>query len=88
MQASDTALPLRDDTLLGVCEALGEDLHFNPLWLRIALAGLLLWNPVAVVSFYLAAGILVAVSRWLYPRPRTQRIPEAAEPPRDLAIAA
>src|ERR1043166_10247988 len=31
----------REDTLLGVCEALGEDFRFNPLLLRVALgAGL------------------------------------------------
>lgn len=57
----------RSDTLLGVCEALGEDLGFNPLWLRIALAIGLLWNPVAIVGGYLALGAAVAAARWLTP---------------------
>ena len=26
----------REDTLFGVCEALGEDFRFNPLLLRVA----------------------------------------------------
>lgn len=60
-------LPLRDDTLLGVCEALGEDFGFNPNWLRVALAGGLLWNPAAIVGGYLAVGLLVAISRLVFP---------------------
>lgn len=60
-------LPLRSDTLLGVCEALGEDLGFNPLWLRIALSSGVLWNPVAIVGIYLGLGLLVLISRMLFP---------------------
>ena len=33
-----TPLPLRAHTILGVCEAIGEDFGFNPAWLRIPLA--------------------------------------------------
>jgi phage shock protein C len=65
-----TPLPLRDDTLLGVCEALGEDFGFNPLWLRIALAVGLLWNAYAIVGIYLAAAVIVGASRLLFPKPR------------------
>jgi phage shock protein C len=57
----------RQDTLLGVCEALGEDLGFNPLWLRIALTGGMLWNPVAMIGGYLAAGVMIAIVRRLTP---------------------
>jgi phage shock protein PspC (stress-responsive transcriptional regulator) len=62
-----TALPLRGDTLLGVCEAVGRDLGFNPTWLRIAFASLLLWNPEAVVVAYLALGLVVALTHWIFP---------------------
>ena len=39
-----TPLPLRGDTMLGACEALGQDFGFNPNWLRIVLGSLVLWN--------------------------------------------
>ena len=32
---TQTPLPLRNDTILGVCEAIGQDFGFNPLWLRL-----------------------------------------------------
>ena len=67
----------RDDTFFGVCHALGEDLGFNPNWLRAALAVGLFWNPVAMVAAYAAAGLVVAGTRWVYPNPR---IPMPAEP--------
>lgn len=57
----------RDDTLLGVCAALGEDLGFNPFYLRLALGVALLWNPVMVIAGYLAAALVIAVSRWFVP---------------------
>ena len=63
------SLLTRDDTFFGVCQALGEDFGFNPLWLRLALGGLLFWNPVAVISAYLVAGVLVAAIRWFVPNP-------------------
>ena len=69
----------RDDTLLGVCEGLGEEFGFHPNYLRVALASLLLWNPLAVIGGYLAVGAVLAVSRWLVP---VRRAPApAAETP-------
>ena len=58
---------LRSDTFLGICEGLGEDLGFNPLPLRIALAAGLLWNPAAIVGIYLGLGVIVLASRLLFP---------------------
>lgn len=60
----------RDDTMFGVCEAIGEDFGFNPMWLRLTLGVLLLWNPVAVAAFYGAAALLVLASRLIFPNPR------------------
>lgn len=60
-------LPLRSDTFLGVCEAIGNDLGFNPNWLRIPFAALILWNPAVVVGVYLGLGCVVAAARWLFP---------------------
>lgn len=65
MQSSRTSLIARSDTFFGVCEALGEDFRFNPLYLRAALGVLLLWNPVVVLTAYAVAGLSVAISRWL-----------------------
>jgi len=67
MQA--TSVLARDDTFFGVCQALGEDFRFNPLFLRLAFAGLLFWNPLAAVAAYAGAGVVVGVSRWFVPGP-------------------
>jgi phage shock protein PspC (stress-responsive transcriptional regulator) len=70
MQDDDTNLLLRNDTMLGVCQGLGEDFGFNPIWLRMAFGATLLINPVVVVGTYLGLGVLVATSRLVFPRPR------------------
>jgi phage shock protein PspC (stress-responsive transcriptional regulator) len=97
MQTTQPPLWARDHTLFGVCEALGEDLGFNPLFLRIPLAALLLWNPIAVVGTYVALGALVLLTRWLAPNPSAAAAAAAAEQPapataaysdRDMALAA
>jgi phage shock protein PspC (stress-responsive transcriptional regulator) len=59
----------REDTLLGVCHAIGEDFGFNPLWLRIAFAALLFWSPVGAFAGYAVLGAIVALSRWAAPNP-------------------
>jgi len=70
MPRTQPSLFARPDTLFGVCEALGEDFGFNPIFLRLPLGVLLLWNPTIIVSAYLSAGLLVMVSRSLAPNPR------------------
>ena len=72
----EPALPFRGDTLLGVCEAVGQDLGFNPTWLRAAFAALLLWNPEVVVACYVGLGIVVALTRWAFPISKTAAIAE------------
>ncbi|MFP5329526.1 MAG: PspC domain-containing protein [Alphaproteobacteria bacterium] len=68
----EPALPLRSDTILGVCEAVGEDLGFHPNWLRIPFAALILWNPPVIIAAYLLLGLVVAATRWLFPvEPKT-----------------
>ena len=78
-----TPLPLRGDTLLGVCEAVGQDLGINPNWLRIPFAALLLWNPVVIVGGYLGLAVIVGITRLLLPvarRQPTAMAEQAAEP--------
>lgn len=77
MQEFQPALPMRDHTVLGVCEGLGEDFGFNPVYLRIVFAALLVWEPLYVIGAYLAVGLLVLISRLLVPRRRAAR-PAAA----------
>lgn len=82
MHSPQPSLLARDDTFLGVCQGLGEDFGFHPNWLRVGLALLLFVNPAAAVGSYAAAGMLVALSRWISPDPRlTAPAEEAVESP-------
>lgn len=74
-----TNLMLRNDTILGVCEALGQDFGINPMWLRVAFCVPIYWNPALVVGTYLAIGMLVAATRFAFPD-RYAPAPAAAEP--------
>jgi len=65
--ADSTPLPLRSDTILGVCEALGRDFGFHPNWLRIVFAAVFYLSPVGVSAVYLGLGVVVALTRWFYP---------------------
>ncbi|HET9638850.1 MAG TPA: PspC domain-containing protein [Allosphingosinicella sp.] len=99
MQTSQPSVFARDHTILGICEALGEDLGFNPIFLRVPLAVCLLLNPWAVVATYAGLGLLVAFTRLVAPNPRqtaateTETRPAEAEraeaqPEPDMALAA
>ena len=77
----NVAPPLRGDTFLGVFEAIGQDLGFNPNWLRIPFAALLMWNAEVIVASYFALGAAVALSRWLFPVAKAQPAPAAVEQP-------
>ncbi|HLL29941.1 MAG TPA: PspC domain-containing protein [Allosphingosinicella sp.] len=100
MQTSPIPVYARDHTLLGICEALGEDFGVSPLLFRVPLAVCLLFNPLAVVGVYAALGAVVAISRLLAPNPRPSaahteqaeaepaRLQAAGNDDRDMAIAA
>lgn len=99
MQTSQPSVFARDHTIFGVCEALGEDLGFNPVFLRVPLAVCLLLNPWAVVATYAGLGLLVAFTRLVAPSPRQTATTEAtpapaeaeraeAQPEPDMALAA
>ena len=88
MQTFQPSIFARNDTLLGICQAIGEDLGFNPTYLRVALAVTVFFNFGAAVAVYLAAGVVVLASRLLYRSPRklapqpvveTAPVQEAAE---------
>lgn len=67
MPAAPARLPFRNDTLLGVCEAIGQDFGFHANWLRVAFAGTFYFSPTIVIGAYLALGALVLVSRFVFP---------------------
>ena len=70
MEAHETqaALPLRSHTILGVCEAIGEDFGFNPIFLRVPFAAIVLWSPMMAIGAYFALGAVVLASRLLFPK--------------------
>ena len=69
-QENQVALPLRSHTILGVCEAIGEDFGFNPIFLRIPFAASVLYSPTLSIGVYLALGTLVLASRYFFPKPK------------------
>jgi phage shock protein C len=81
MRFPKPSLLFRDDTVLGVCEALGQDFGFNPFFLRAALAASLLWNPVVIVSGYVAAAIVIGLVRIAFPDSRTADVAKTAPAP-------
>lgn len=58
---------MRNDTIFGVCEALGEDFGFNAQYLRIALILPIFWLPLEMVALYFGLGLFVLVSRLVAP---------------------
>ena len=62
------ALPMRSHTILGVCEALGEDFGINPAWLRIPFAASVLYSPLGAIAAFLVLGLVVLGSRLVFPR--------------------
>jgi phage shock protein PspC (stress-responsive transcriptional regulator) len=65
------------DTLFGVCQTIGNELGFNPFYLRVALLGLLFFSPLAVIASYVALGAAVALSSWLFPKPVAETAADA-----------
>ena len=71
-QENQVALPLRPHTIFGVCEAIGEDFGFNPIFLRIPLAAMVVVNPLWAFGAYFALGAVVLASRLLFPTWRAE----------------
>jgi phage shock protein PspC (stress-responsive transcriptional regulator) len=93
VQENQVALPLRDHTILGVCEAIGEDFGFNPVYLRVLFAATVLWSTTIAIGAYFALGVVVLASRLLFPKRDVRTVaakPEMvpANEQRELATAA
>lgn len=64
MQIPETHRPAaKKESLLGICQAIGDDFGFNPDFLRVALAFLLLADPKITLIGYALAGVVVLTSR-------------------------
>lgn len=70
----------RNDTMLGVCQSLGEDFGIHPNILRVAFGVGLIVVPMAVVSAYLVLAVVVALNHWLFPKPWPASAEAQAEP--------
>jgi phage shock protein C len=57
----------RQDTIFGICQAVGEDFGFNPSWLRLAFVAPLFFMPVQTITAYLLLGVMVFISRISFP---------------------
>jgi hypothetical protein len=89
--ASLRSIVARDDTVLGICFAIGQDFRFNPLWLRLLFAAVLFWSPVGAFAGYAVLGAIVAFSRWVAPDPLPDEAEDAsgsADEPFELPLAA
>ena len=80
-QYNDVALPLRSHTILGVCEGIGEDFGFNPVWLRAPLAATVLVSPMWSIVAYLTLGVVVLASRLLFPKTKLSSSAPAVQAP-------
>ena len=67
MQNETTNLFRRRDTFFGICEAVGQDFGFNPLYLRLAFIAPLFFFPVQTFAAYFALGLVVLASRLIFP---------------------
>ncbi len=84
MQSVSPNVFTRDDTIFGVCQALGEDFRFNPVILRVVFSLGVFVNARLVIGAYLALGVVVLISRLLVRNPRPAAVPRepvAAEAP-------
>jgi phage shock protein PspC (stress-responsive transcriptional regulator) len=84
-QETQVALPLRSHTILGACEAVGEDFGFNPILLRVPFAASVLYSPMWAIIAYFAFATVVLASRLIFPKAKAvvdeaQAEPVAAQP--------
>ncbi|WP_317151605.1 PspC domain-containing protein [Sphingopyxis indica] len=77
MDNETTNLFRRRDTFFGICEAVGQDFGFNPLWLRLAFIAPLFFFPVQTFMAYFLLGGVVLAARLLFPARKAEAAPSA-----------
>jgi len=88
MDSETTNLFRRRDTFFGICEAVGQDFGFNPLWLRLAFIAPLFFFPTESIAAYFGLGIVVLGSRLLFPARRAATAPALTTIASDASAAA
>ena len=58
---------MRNDTIFGACRSLGQDLGFNPMFVRVPLAAGIMFAPLWMIGIYLSLCVLVFAIRTLFP---------------------
>jgi phage shock protein PspC (stress-responsive transcriptional regulator) len=58
---------LRQDTLLGACQGIADDLGIDALWLRVPLATSILFDPRIAFGAYALMCVLVFATRMIWP---------------------
>ena len=84
---SNGNLFLRNDTIFGVCEGLGQDLGINPNFLRVPLAAGIIFAPVQVIGVYAVLGLVVLATRFFFPDRRAVSAPAVEQPVHVVASA-
>ena len=56
------------DSLFGICQSIGDHVGFNPLYLRLSLFVLMLFNPIAMACAYAGLGAVVGLSHFIFPK--------------------
>ena len=77
----DTGHP---DSLFGICQSIGDHVGFNPLYLRLSLFVLMLFNPIAMACTYAGLGMVVGLSHLIFPKP--QENPWKADATKELSF--
>jgi phage shock protein PspC (stress-responsive transcriptional regulator) len=77
MTTRQASLFTREDTMLGICQGVGEDLGISSNLLRVALALGLFFSPTGTLAAYAAMGVVVLTSRLLFPDRRRVNAAEA-----------
>lgn len=67
---------LRNDTILGTCQAIGDDFGFNANWLRVPLSAVVLVSPLGALAIYLGLSAVVLLSRMAF---RSKAVPAAVD---------
>ena len=77
-QVSTANLFLRNDTIFGTCQAIGDEFGINPNWLRVPLAASVLVSLEGAIALYLGLSLIVVAARMLF-RSKTIAQPAVAE---------
>lgn len=88
MDMETTNLFRRRDTFFGICEAVGQDFGFNPLWLRLAFIAPLFFFPVQTFAAYFGLGAIVLTARLIFPAKTADAAPAASAITDDAAAPA